>query len=237
VIDAFAAAFLLAGAIGAADTPAMPAASACTDRGRRGRLLYQDDFEGPLAQWAVEVQQSATSRVSADQGKLTIDAAAGATVWFRPRLSGDVLISYRRKVLVEGGPNDRLSDMNQFWMAAEPDGTLAFRRTGKFEDYDTLPMYYAGIGGNTNTTTRLRRYTSDGSKPLVAEASGPAHLLQPNREYAIAVEVYHGCTRISVDGQPWLAYQDPKPLLDGWFGLRTTWSHQEVTAFRIYRLE
>jgi hypothetical protein len=235
VIDAFAAAFLLA--VAAPETPAAAAPPACTDWGRRGRLLYQDDFEGSLARWAAELQKPEASRVGAGQGKLTIDAAAGATVWFKPRLSGDLLITYRRKVLVQGGPNDRLSDMNQFWMAGEPDGTLAFGRNGKFEDYDTLPMYYAGIGGNGNKTTRLRRYTSDGGKRLVAEASDAAHLLQPNREYAIAVEVYHGCTRISVDGQPWLAYADPRPLLDGRFGLRTTWSHQEVTAFRVYRLE
>lgn len=226
------AAFALAAAM-----PATASEPACTDWGRRGQLLHQDDFQGPLRRWTSEVEKPEGSRVAAGQGKLTIDAAGGATVWFQPKLSGDILITYRRKVVLDGGRNDRLSDLNQFWMAGEPDGSLAFRRSGKFSDYDRLPMYYAGIGGNTNSTTRLRRYTADGAKALVAEVDDKAHLLQPNREYAIAIEVYHGCTRISVDGEPWLSYADPHPLASGWFGLRTTWSRQEITAFRVYKLD
>jgi hypothetical protein len=223
----------------AAFLPALAAAQApaCTGWGRPGQLLYQDDFTGPLTQWASEVQKPEASHIASGNGKLVIDSAAGATVWFRPKLSGDVLVSYRRKVVLEGGRNDRLSDLNQFWMAGEPDGSLAFTRSGKFDTYDTLPMYYAGIGGNTNKTTRLRRYTADGAKLLVDEANDRAHLLQPNREYQVAVEVYHGCTRISVDGQPWLSYFDPHPLTSGWFGLRTTWSRQEITDFRVYKLD
>lgn len=216
---------------------AADAAPACTAWGQRGQLLYQDDFKGVLDQWAAEVQKPEASNISSGKGKLVIDSAAGATLWFKPRLSGDVLISYRRKVVVDGGRNDRLSDLNQFWMAAEPEGGLVFTRSGKFEDYDKLPMYYAGIGGNTNKTTRLRRYTADGAKALVAEADDSRHLLQPRHDYQVAIEVYHGCTRISIDGEPWLSYADPHPLTDGWFGLRTTWSRQEVTAFRVYRLD
>jgi rhamnogalacturonan endolyase len=228
VIDAIVTAIALAA--GGASAPA------CSSWGRRGALLYQDDFKGPLTQWAAEVQKPEASSVTSGQGKLVIDSAAGATVWFKPELSGDVLVTYHRKVVLEGGRNDRLSDLNQFWMAAEPDGSLAFTRSGKFEDYDKLPMYYAGIGGNTNKTTRLRRYSFDGAKALVAEANDKAHLLQPNHDYQVTVEVYHGCTRISVDGEPWLSYADPHPLASGWFGLRTTWSRQEISGFRVYRL-
>lgn len=234
MIRALIGALALAAALPALAADATPA---CTDWGQRGRLLYQDDFTGPLSQWTAEVQKPEASRITSGQGKLLIDSAAGATLWFQPRLSGGVLISYRRKVVVDGGRNDRLSDLNQFWMAAEPDGSLAFTRSGKFEDYDKLPMYYAGIGGNTNKTTRLRRYTADGAKTLVQEADDSRHRLQPNRDYQVTVEVYHGCTRISVDGEPWLSYADPHPLTSGWFGLRTTWSRQEVTAFRVYRLD
>jgi rhamnogalacturonan endolyase len=229
VIEAFVAALALA--VGGTPEPA------CSGWGQRGALLYQDDFKGPLTQWSSEVQKPEASTVTSGQGKLVIDAAAGATVWFKPKLSGDVLITYHRKVVVDGGRNDRLSDLNQFWMASEPDGSLAFARSGKFEDYDKLPMYYAGIGGNTNKTTRLRRYTLDGAKALVAEARDQAHLLQPNHDSLVTVEVYHGCTRISLDGRPWLSYADPHPLTNGWFGLRTTWSRQEISGFRVYRLD
>lgn len=242
MIDAFVAAFAFAFAAlppaAAAPAPAgLAPGPACAAWGQRGPLLYQDDFRGPLTQWASEVQKPEGSNIASGHGKLVIDSAAGATVWFKPKLSGDVLISFHRKVLVAGGRNDRLSDLNQFWMASEPDGRLDFSRNGKFEDYDRLPMYYAGIGGNTNKTTRLRRYTPDGAKALVAEADGREHLLQPNRDYLVTVEVYHGCTRISIDGEPWLSYFDPHPLTSGWFGLRTTWSRQEITDFRVYQLD
>jgi rhamnogalacturonan endolyase len=157
-------------------------------------------------------------------------------VWLDRPLTGNVLISFTRKVVVDGGPNDRLSDLNVFWMARDPKRADLFTRSGKFEDYDDLTMYYAGIGGNRNTTTRLRRY-GNGVRELVSEYTDAAHLLEPNRDYRIEIAVYEGCTRVRVDGNTWFTYRDPHPLTNGWFGLRTTWSRQTVDDLKIQRLD
>ena len=66
----------------------------------------------------------------------------------------------------EGNEGDRLSDMNVFWMASDPEAkdiwARADWRSGIFLRCYTLQMYYLGYGGNSNTTTRFRRYTGDG---------------------------------------------------------------------------
>ena len=66
--------------------------------------------------------------------------------------------------MAEGGPNDQVSDLNVFWMANNVDGqqpVFAHVRSGKFADYNDLLTYYVGLGGNRNTTTRIRRYIGD----------------------------------------------------------------------------
>ena len=216
---------------------APPAMAACESWGKPGKLLHADDFGGKLDQWVAEYSGAPGSKVASGARALTIDVAGDATVWFRPKLSGDVLISYRRTVVMDGGANDRLSDLNQFWMASDPRNANLFTRDGTFSQYDALRMYYAGIGGNTNTTTRLRKYTGSGERQLLAEANDAAHLLQPNRTYAIEVAVFRGCTRVLVDGQPVFSYFDPAPLREGHFGFRTTHSQQRIEHFEVHQLE
>ncbi len=209
-------------------------AQPCTDWGTRGELLHQDAF-ADTAHWVAEHKPAPATKVSTRDGRLVMDMAGDATVWFRPQLEGDVSITYRRKVVVADGPNDRLSDMNQFWMATDPRNADLFTRDGTFASYDGLRLYYAGIGGNANTTTRLRRYDG-GERALLADLNAPGDLLVPNREYAIAIDVYKGCTRLTVDGRELFRYRDPAPLTRGWFGLRTTHSRQEIADFAVYRL-
>ena len=50
---------------------------------------------------------------------LEIDVPKGATVWFKPVLEGPVLIEYQATVISAGGKNDRVSDLNCFWMAQD----------------------------------------------------------------------------------------------------------------------
>jgi rhamnogalacturonan endolyase len=214
--------------------------AACTDWGWRGALLYQDDFgapsSGPPRGYVAEYPKKPGNVIGNRDGRLLIDVDAGATVWLDKPLSGDLLITYTRRVVVDGGKNDRLSDFNHFWMARDPKNPQLFTRSGKFEDYDDLDMYYAGIGGNTNTTTRLRRY-GGGERVLLGEFTDRAHLLEPNRDYAIEIAVYRGCTRMRVDGQEYFSYRDPRPFTSGYFGFRTTWSRQTVDDLKIYQLK
>lgn len=209
---------------------------ACTQWGQRGALLHQDEFDGPLTGYVSEYASKPGNVIASRAGRLLIDVDSGATVWLDKPLSGNVLITYTRRVIIDGGKNDRLSDVNHFWMARDPSQASLFTRSGKFEEYDGLQLYYAGIGGNTNTSTRMRRY-GNGERAIVGEHLDAAHLLKPNHDYKVDIAVYNGCTRMLVDGQEYFSYRDPKPYTGGYFGFRTTWSRQSIDHLKIYQLK
>jgi rhamnogalacturonan endolyase len=202
-----------------------------------GKLLVREDFDGNLSGWVPETPPEPRSRIGIVRGKLVIDVAKGATVWLKKPLSGNILITYTQEVVMDHGPNDRLSDLNQFWMATDPRRSNLFTRTGVFSQYDSLRMYYVGFGGNHNTTTRFRKYHGNGQRQILKEYTDAAHLLKPNHPYRIAITVFRGRTEFFVDGEKWFSYQDPHPLLRGYFGFRTTEARQRIDAFRVYRLE
>jgi hypothetical protein len=204
----------------------------------QGKLLYSDDFDKLLnsKDWIAEMEPAPNSAVYTQNGGLVLNTRKGVTVWFNKLLKGDIEIDFDRTVLVDTGRNDRLSDLNQFWGASDPHNANLFTRSGKLEDYDALSLYYIGMGGNTNKTTRFRKYLGDGTKPLIQEYIDAAHLLVANKTYHIKIVVAKGVTSYWVDGQCYFTYTDAKLLQDGYFGFRSTWSRQVVRNFRIYRL-
>jgi len=190
-----------------------------------------------LRAWSVEQMPGGT--VTTREGALVIADEGGCTVWFREPVAAPVEISYEVTVVSRGGPHDRVSDVNCFWMATDrkrPDA-LPAGRTGKFEDYDALRLYYVGMGGNTNTSTRFRRYAGDGTKPLLPEhdLKEKKFLLEPNRTYRIRVVARDGVAEYWRDGVKIFAFRDPAPLTRGWFGFRTVKSHLEIRNFTIKR--
>lgn len=203
----------------------------------KDQLLYRDNFDQGMKNWVVETPDSTYSNVEAKNGKLIINVDNGATVWFNKKLSGNILIEYQRKVIVNNGHYDRLSDLNQFWMATDPRQENIFSRRGTFSEYDSLRLYYAGIGGNSNTTTRFRKYQGDGERTLLFDFQDEQHLLQPNKNYLIQIVVYNGITMFSMDGEQYFFYTDNEPLTEGYFGFRTVESHQEIDNFIVYRLK
>lgn len=202
----------------------------------KGKLLYSEDFSGKLdtTRWHAEIEPVGQSEVRTENSKLILNTAGGVTVWFKPRLKGNIRIEYDWTVLVDSGRNDRLSDLNQFWMASDPHDANLFKRNGKFENYDSLSLYYAGFGGNSNTTTRFRKYHGDGTKPLLKEYLDAGHLLRANHAYHIVITVIHGQTTFSVDGEVIFDYADAAPLREGWFGFRSTGARHEVGGFRVW---
>jgi len=202
-----------------------------------GAILHRDDFLGDLSQWVVEQQPGGT--VAIEKGKLVIADAAGCTVWFRHRLEAPVVITYK----VRMSSASRVSDLNCFWMAsdpARPDDLFAADhvRDGRFATYDTLRTYYVGYGGNTNTTTRFRRYDGTGARPLAPEHDLDAKefLLEPDREYHIMlIATADGRVQFMRDGEVIFDMHDPEPLTQGWFGFRTVHSRMEVSDFRVRR--
>ena len=133
--------------------------------------------------------------------------------------------------------NDRLSDLNQFWMAIDPLKENLFTRSGVFSEYDSLLLYYVGFGGNSNTTTRFRKYTGNGERVLLNDLTDKEHLLKPNKEYLIKIVVYDGLSKFFVDDKEFFSFRDINPITEGYFGLRTTQSRQEIDDFKVYRLK
>lgn len=204
------------------------------------RNMLRDDFRHGLKQWRIEAAGDA--RVSAKDGIFDIDTARGITIWFLPVLTGPVAIDYDVRAVSAGGPHDEVSDVNAFWMASDPGApggsVLARRRSGVFEDYDSLKTYYASIGGNRNSSTRMRRYIGKaGDRPLLPEhdRTGKADMLVPNRWLHVRLIADGGRIAVERDGQPLFVMNDPDPYRRGHFGLRSTQSHIQVRNFRVSR--
>ena len=154
------------------------------------KLLFQDNFSSlDSTKWLIEKSASDSELVTAKNNRLIIDTYGGATIFYTRELSGNIYISYKRTVVMNNGKNDRLSDLNQFFMVREAKGDKLFKRNGGFAEYDSLNMYYVGMGGNYNTTTRFRKY-ENGNKKIIAEYADAAHLLQANHEYFIEIILY-----------------------------------------------
>ena len=206
---------------------------------KKKTLLFSDDFSKGLdtAVWRSEIAAQPNSAVYVKDGRLVLDTKGGVTTWLNKVLQGNILIEYKRTVLLDGGVNDRVSDLNQFWMATDPRNAYLFTRNGVFESYDSLRLYYAGMGGNTNSTTRFRKYHGNGQKPLLQEYLDKAHLLQPGKTYTLQTIVYNGTTQFIVDGVPYFTWKDASPLTSGYFGFRSTWSRQAIDEVKVYLLE
>lgn len=202
--------------------------------------IYQDEFEGDLSQWVVEQMPGGATVIS--DGKLEINDAAGCTVWFQHKLNGPLMIEYVATVIDEGGEHDRVSDLNCFWMARDPqnpnDLFANSQRTGLFSDYDSLGLYYVGYGGHSNTRTRFRRYAGDGSRPLLPEhdLSDAQFMITPNVPTLIQIIANGSTIQYFRDGELIFDFQDSQPYTEGWFGFRTVDNHMTVDNFRVFEL-
>jgi hypothetical protein len=189
--------------------------------------------------WVIETEDPA-AKVTDQAGIVDIDTAKGLTLWWRKPVTAPVVISFEAMAVSEGGANDRVSDLNAFWMARDDDGgsVLSHRRSGAFADYDTLRTYYVGIGGNRNSTTRFRRYVGRaGDRPIRPEHDkrAAADLLQPNRWTSIRLIADGRTIAVDRDGRRLFTLDDPAPYASGHFGLRTTWSHLRIRRLSIAR--
>ncbi|MFA8433091.1 MAG: DUF6250 domain-containing protein [Marinifilaceae bacterium] len=208
-------------------------------------LLYTENFsQGDMSNWVSEVQEDSCSFVGVKDGRLDIDVCKGATVWLKKYFEGGVLIEYDATVIRNGGANDRVSDLNCFWHATDPrkPGDLFSSpriASGKFHDYDTLQLYYVGMGGHNNTKTRFRRYTGDGHKPLLAnhDLSSSDVLIDANKTYRIQLVALNGRVQFIRDAKVVYDFIDENPYEKGWFGIRTINNHMTVDNVKVYRIK
>ncbi|MBX9446984.1 DUF6250 domain-containing protein [Dickeya chrysanthemi] len=194
---------------------------------------WSQSADGIPLRWRVEQEDPARTYIGIDEHTLTLDAAAGLTVWLDQPLSGGYRISYLREVLLQGQPNDRLSDLNQFWAARDPARTSLFTRHGELSEYDNLALYYVGMGGNWNSTTRFRYYNGQGERQLLGEFTDEAHLLRAGRRYRVTIEVDSTETRFLIDNQLYFRAHYAEPPANGYFGLRMVFSRQTISDFSV----
>lgn len=194
--------------------------------------------------WISEDSSGRATVAQEDGDTLDIASPDGLTLWLDSCLRGTYTVSFRAQVLT-GCDSCRLSDLNCFWAARDPEHPDDFFarsswRQGWFDRYNTLCLFYVGFGGNENTTTRFRRYHGDRYgkddprvKPLLQEYTDPDHLLRPSHWHEVCIHVGHDSTTYSVDGRQLFAHELKPGEGDGYFALRLWRNHIRVAGFRV----
>lgn len=197
--------------------------------------------------WKSEFNSAKTS-ITCQNDTLDIVSPDGNTLWYDHRLEGNYSISYKITVVDAGGEFDRLSDLNCFWGAKDPEyPDDIYRRSefrnGVFQRYTTLELFYVGFGGNENQTTRFRKYhpeyldkDSEKVKPVLKEYDKLPNLLEKDKWYKIEIKVKDSETTYTIDGRTIFRHPVSKGECDGYFGLRFWKNHVRCTDFKITRL-
>jgi hypothetical protein len=194
----------------------------------KGPLIHHEmlDDQSRFAQdWIIQQSQmdSNLTRYSrVKEGKLHIHDPRGTTVWYKTKLAGPVMISYRVTCPSEynSGTDIVPRDINQFWMTNTPgnedpfaEGGLFDNRTfnGEFDSYHLLNGYYASTGGGNisknNRTTRLRRYprTVAGTQvdhvALCSRDDVQGYLIHPDKEHLIQLVAAEDVVQYLFDGK------------------------------------
>ena len=170
--------------------------------------------------WCVE-SESPDYKITFLGDTVEILSPKGLTLWRKEKMIGETTIEYDACVIDEGKKGDRLSDLNCFWMASDPkypNDILKRKswRNGIFMNCYSLQLYYLGYGGNSNSTTRFRRYNGDerGIKDkafqpaILREYTDADHLLKPNKWYHI---------KIMSKGNKVSYYMNGKRLVDSYY--------------------
>jgi hypothetical protein len=192
--------------------------------------------------WRME-SEAANYNVSFRGDTAEIVAPKGLTLWRKEKMKGRVTVEYDACVVVEN-EGDRLSDLNCFWMASDPQKEDIWQRAawrqGVFLNCYSLQLYYLGYGGNGNSTTRFRRYdgneegVSNAAKrpAILKEYTDAAHLLKANHWYHVKITNEGNRVCYYIDGERLVDFRDAEPLTEGWFGFRTTLSRTRITNFK-----
>lgn len=198
-----------------------------------------------LDQWLAE-DHSGHLSISISGDTLDITTPKGLTLWYKKRLTGEYEIHYNAKVIMQGRKHDRLSDLNCFWGANDPEHPdhLFARsqwRNGVFANYKTLKLFYVGYGGNHNSSTRFRQYlgsspdTDDSrARPVIQEYTDKQHLLAPNQWYHIRIQVKKGTTHFFVNDELLFSHPLKEKENEGHFGLRLLSNHILFTGFQVH---
>jgi hypothetical protein len=198
--------------------------------------------------WVTEAEQPPRISFLPKDSCLDIVAPKGLTLWYKQPFEGDVTFRYEVCAVAAGDSLDRCSDLNCFWMATDPqrpDNIFARAdfRGGVFAKTYSMSLYYMGFGGNSNTTTRFRKYDGNYENfsvfrkrpPILKEYTDSAHLIKPNHWYSVEIIARKGVVEYWLDDRQLVNLKDVNPLTRGWFGFRTTQNHLRIRNFSVMK--
>ena len=129
-------------------------------------VLANGNFSDWQRYWVEEAEKPVQIQYLPKDSVLDIVAPKGLTLWYKDSFQGNVTFRYQIRAVSGTDSLDRCSDLNCFWMASDPmhpDSIFARKdyRNGVFGKSYSLVLYYMSLGGNSNTTTRFRKYDGD----------------------------------------------------------------------------
>ena len=210
----------------------------------KGTILFEDKFDGTLDKWMIE--EPKIGEITIISNGLDVDTAEGATAWFKEDIQAPAIIEFDGLVVVNGGPQDKGSDLNFFWMAHMPDETGFFTdsatRLGRMRSYDAMKLYYVGYGANYNSTTRLRIYPRDRTTdknvmPAEYDLKDSKFMHTPN--VSVNIKIVHLGNEIYVyrNNEKVFEVKGDDLYQKGKFGVRTWDSHIRIHNFKVYQLK
>jgi hypothetical protein len=155
---------------------------------------YVEEFEQPEISRADWLDTGAGYRVR--EGKLNVSGAHNHPLWLRRRLPPAVVVEVDA-------------------MSRSPDGDLKVELYGDGESFDAdqgayeATSYMFVMGGWHNTRSIIGKL---GEHDAAVRAAREGHAVDPGRVYHWTITIQGGNLDWRVDGQPFLAYQDPSPL-------------------------
>lgn len=204
-----------------------------------GKLLFHDEFnEFHETIWNTDIQDN-IGKVAISDGVMDIVSGEkkGISVWFTKNLIGDYKIEFMARCEGDSIPND----LNLFCQATVGESGYKFPwdAPGLFSGYDKMKLYYFGIGGHDNKTTRFRKYfgNDEGEKPVIIEFTDSSHLLVNEKWYKIQILKAGLWITILVDDNVWIEYRDNNPHPYGYFGFRTYDNHLQINDFKVFELK
>ena len=75
------------------------------------------------------------------------------------------------------------------------------------------------------------------AKKVLKEYTDKEHLLEGNKKYAIKIVVDNGLVQYFINEILFWEFKDAAPYTEGYFGFRTTTSHQTFENFKVYKLK
>lgn len=217
----------------------------CTPRSAPVEIRsFHTDFQTiDTTNWIVESETEVSWKDLHGDGFIDIDVPKGITIWFNRKLKREVILEFEVTVVKQDGPNDRVSDLNCFWMATDPKYPEHFFersawRRGIFWHYYSLNLYYVGLGGHDNTKTRFRKYggSVDPLPSVLKEYTNPGNLIVANQRSHIRIVCGSQKTQYWYNGRKLFENAENEPYSEGYFGFRTVNNHMRIHSFAVEQL-